>query len=397
MFYFFLFLLAVVFGLGITGLAGYYMVWWLAKYDILFTYVEEGWCKIVKEWGRYHKTIGPGLHWVGLPGIYFLEKRKLKFMKCVNLPNGFIIAEVHEDEQAISSFKTTSYPYAVPFGKEEDGKDLPLSGVWRVRGRVNDYEKAFYSESDWYSEVNAKIRSRGRDEIVKATFRNDITGRDQKDEQLKKTLSKRMQEAVNTKQDNGLSVVEELLENVGFEVLSIELISIDPTDENLRSLILKVFTAEQEAEAERAIAQKDAEVGTRILRTVANRCGIDFEDLKKTLKENPKLRGISESQGGFREAFAYAEDQTKRDRAAEKGTLTDFRLGSTDGTPLPQSLQYLSTGGGGGGGVLFNSKDQKQNNSNKPGSPPKPFSQMTEDEKNQWASDYILRKKKGGV
>jgi len=117
---------------------------------------------------------------------------------------------------------------------------------------------------------------------------------------------------------------------------------------------------------DQAKLQADAsveETAGRVLRSVARMSGVNVDDpdelkgFMKKLSDKPELRGKPALQGGYKEAFEYAEDQTKRDRAG--GGLQDFRMGSADGTPLPGSLQYLSVGGGGGMGVMMGGKKGK--------------------------------------
>jgi len=342
-----------------TLLAGYYIIIGLARANILWTIVEQGWRRVILERGQYYRTIGPGLHWLGLPGINTLYKREMVFHKSVTDQDGKALAVPHKDKD-IGSFKSTDYPYAFPFKDEEDSHGLPLSGIFAVIAVLQDLQKAFFVAGDWYSIMDTEIMPCFRKTLVQVSYDDDIVGRDTKQEQKRKTIDEHLWDALTQKENNGLSIVEKLFKVYGIEVKSANLKSVDPP-ENWRATTLAPYKAQREAEAEKAIAAKEAEVGSRVLRIVANRCGIDLETLKKMIKKEPSLRGKSESQGGFRKAFAYAEDQTKRDRAAEKGTLADVRMGSTDGTPLPNNLQYLSVGGGGGGaGIMFGGKPGKQ-------------------------------------
>ncbi len=127
------------------------------------------------------------------------------------------------------------------------------------------------------------------------------------------------------------------------------------------------YTAALEAQgkAKLDVAASIEETAGRILRSVAMESGVDvdnpdeFNAFTKKLKDDPTLRGKPASAGGYMEAFDYAKDQTKRDRAGVG--LFDTRIGSSAGGPLPSSLQYLSVGGGGGAGVLLGGKRAKGN------------------------------------
>lgn len=94
-------------------------------------------------------------------------------------------------------------------------------------------------------------------------------------------------------------------------------------------------------EAAGSVAEKDSEESAgRVLRMVARASGMTVEDLEADLKQSPQKRGKSAADGGYREAFAYAEDQTKRDRAGEG--LEDIRVGNVDGTPLEPAIGAIA-------------------------------------------------------
>jgi hypothetical protein len=87
------------------------------------------------------------------------------------------------------------------------------------------------------------------------------------------------------------------------------------------------------------------ETAGRIIRSVAEMSGMTVKVLKARLKANPKLRGMPASEGGFKEAFSYAEDQTKRDRAADAGDLSDIRVGNADGSSMVDQSVGMIIGG----------------------------------------------------
>lgn len=242
-----LFCVVVLSALCASGLAGYYIVYGLAKADILWTIVEQGWCKIVLKWGNYSRTIGPGRHWVGLPGINTLYKRNMTFFKSESAKDGTSLAEPHADED-VSSFKTTEYPYALPFKDEEDGHGLHLSGILATFAVIVDYFKAFFVVSDWYSKMNTKILSCHRKVIAQISYDDDIVGRDKKEEQALKTISERLWEELNSKQNGRASIIEELLDVCGISVRSVELRSIDPPPD-WRATTLAPYKALREKEA----------------------------------------------------------------------------------------------------------------------------------------------------
>lgn len=236
-----------------TPLLSWVIVLGLAKNNILFTMVESGWRKIIMRWNRYEREIGPGLHLLGIPGIHTLYRRKMRFMKSVTDAEGRALVEPHVDEPDVDSFKTTQYPYALPFINEEDSKGLPLSGLLAVFARIVDYRKAFFVVSDWYAEMNTRILAHLRREIANVSYDDDIVGRDRPEERALQTFSGRLWQALNARQNGGLSVIGALREVAGIEVESVVLRSVDPP-EDWRATTLAPYKAERD----RAAAEHEA-------------------------------------------------------------------------------------------------------------------------------------------
>ena len=244
-------------GLSIAAvmLAGYYTVFSLAKADIVWTIVEQGWCKIVLVWGEYKKTIGPGLRLIGIPGTRSLYRRKMTFFKSVT-DKGIPRAEPHEDED-ISSFKTIDYAYAFPFKDEEDSHALPLSGMLAVIAVIEDYEKAFFAVSDWYSMLNTEIMPCFRGILVRVSYDDDIVGRDEEKERELTTLSVLLWEKLNLRENGNDSILERLLNLYGIKIKSVYLRSIDPPPD-WRATTLAPYKAEREKEAAKHHAETSA-------------------------------------------------------------------------------------------------------------------------------------------
>jgi hypothetical protein len=106
----------------------------------------------------------------------------------------------------------------------------------------------------------------------------------------------------------------------------------------------------------KATAEMNAEqVGGQILGIVARMHGMTVAALERDLVDHPEKAGQSLEQSGYKESFAYATDQTKRDRAAVAGDFTDIRVGNADGTSMKGELPafaaaaLLMRGGGGSG------------------------------------------------
>lgn len=228
----------------------------LARNNVFFTIVESGWCRIVLTWGEYSGKVGPGLRWIGIPGINTLYKRKMTFLKSVTDKDGKPVAEPHEDED-ISSFKTTDYAYAFPFKDEEDSHALPLTGMLAVIAVIADYHKAFFEASDWYAIMNTEIMPCFRDTLAQISYDEDIVGRDTAEEQARKTFSERLWEAMNQRKGGNPSVIEKLFNLYGIQIKSAELRSVDPP-EGWRATTLAPYKAMKEREAAVHQAQTSA-------------------------------------------------------------------------------------------------------------------------------------------
>lgn len=263
-------LLSILSLTAMLGLLGYYTAYALAKSNIFLTEVEAGWCRLHMRRGKYVRTLGPGWHWIGLPGINTLFKRPMKFLKSVTDENGNALAEIHptaeelkKDKGAVDQFKTTRYPYAVPFANVEDSNGLYLHGLLSVYGTVRNYEKAFFRSSDWNTEMVAKVLSCFTDLLGEVAYDEDITGgqSEEKKKEARVTVSVRLWEMLNSPQsEDRPSVIEWLLNETGFEIGAVELRSIDPPAE-WRQITLEPYLAERRL----AAAQKDAEAKAVLL------------------------------------------------------------------------------------------------------------------------------------
>ena len=362
------FFLAFCFCLLATGFlltAGYCIFLWLVESNIFWSSVEEGWCRIVLRWRGYEKIIEPGLHWIGIPGVYSLYSRKMTFLKGVIKEDGTVTVEAHKDEN-ITSFKTTRYPYALPFKDEEDCRGLPLSGVLVVWGRMEDGYKMFFETSDWYATIVFLALARLRDAITGISY-EEITGQyddsDAAKKAAKKAITQLLWEKMNEPREEGkLSVVDELLQTYGIAVDSVELASIDPPPE-WRATTLAPYKARKEREA----AEEQAKTSATL-----------FDDTNQALeawkKTHPKASPaqITEKQHELaRRAYLKAGGQYQEIHGLEGANVVGF-------------------GGGGGGFGAFvgtgagnkpgkNSGGQGNPKGGNPGSGQKDVSQLAEE------------------
>ncbi len=313
----------------LVAIAGLYAFLGLAKANILWTIVDQGWCKIILRWGEYDRTVGPGLHWVGIPGIFTLYSRTMTFLKSVTNEKGEPQAEPHEDKD-INSFKTTEYPYALPFKDEEDSHGLHLSGILAAFAVIEDYEKAFFVVSDWYSKMNTKILSCHRKVIAQVSYDDNIVGRDTEEEQIRKTINERLWEELNHKQNGNLSIIEELLDVCGIRVNSVALRSIDPPD-SWRATTLAPYKAQREKDAAKHQAEASA---------------ILFDDTNQALKiwiESQRTAGHSPTQV----QIEAKQDELRQRALAKTPGYQQIHIKGLEGATT------AVVGGGGGMGVMI--------------------------------------------
>jgi len=332
---------------------GYYMVFALAKANILWTVVEQGWCRIILRYGRYRKTVGPGLRWVGLPGINTLYGRTMKFLKSVTDASGNAKAEPHDDKD-IRSFKLTRYPYGLPFNDEEDSHGLNLSGLLAVFAVIEDYRQAFFGVSDWYAEMNTRILSCWRELLVNFSYDEDIVGRNTKEEQARRTVSQLLWEALNSSPDEDRpSILDDLRRYAGIRVEAVQLVSIDPP-EGWRATTLAPYKASREA----AAAVEQAKASATL-----------FDDTNQALQK-----------------WLESHPQATPSQIAEKQReLRERALAKTSGYQQVdiRGLENASTAvvGGGGAGMLVGGQGGGRGQGNRGGSKKgKKPSEMTDDE-----------------
>jgi hypothetical protein len=261
--------------------------------------------------------------------MYTLYKRKMTFMKSVTDNKGVAQAELHpleneKDEGVVSSFKTTRYPYALPFKDEEDSHALPLSGLIAVFGVIEDYREAFFSASDWYAEMNTRILSCFRDLLAEISYDDDIVGRDLEKERVPDPIGVRLWEALNSEQNGNPSILDELRAVAGFRADSVVLRSIDPPV-GWRDTTLAPYKAQRDAAA-------------AVHRAMAS--ALEFDDTNQALEKwkakHPKATQaqITEKQQELaRRAYLKAGGQYQEIHGLENATTA-------------------VVGGGGGAGVM---------------------------------------------
>lgn len=348
--------------------AGYYTRIVLAYRDLFWTRVEQGWVKIAHHNGSFSRILEPGLRWLGIPGVDTLYERKMDFLKGVVGEDGEIVIQSYEDEN-VKRFKTTRYPYAIPFKDEEDRHGLPLSGVMVVNSRMVDAQKMFYVASDWYATLSFLILACFREIITTISYER-ITGRGTHPTApvapgaapatptVGQTVAQLLWEKMNTPREGGkLSVIAELLNTYGIEVDSVELASIDPPAD-WRAITLAPYKAQKEQEAAKHQAEASA---------------VLFDDTNQALTawkaKNPNA--------------------TEAQIAAKQRELHERALAKTPGWTQVhvKGLEGASTAviGGGNAGLMVGGGKGKNSGG---GQPQKRVKDMTEAEKNALDKEF---------
>jgi len=370
-------------GIIIAVLCAVLVLWYLAS---CFTSVQEGTVKIVVRFDGYVKTLlckqgykidengevvqlreneSPqypdflgGIRWVSLLkplGIDRILVRTMKFVKA--LSNGEF--QSRTDEGTDFMLAGVHYQYGLSFDSAEDSEKLPLSGKMTMTTMITNPYKAMFRVKDWFDALVSRVLPCVREYISEHSYDEIIGDRDVK-------LDQDVFEALNQVGGNGEPSIISILKNeYGIVLVALETVNIDPP-EGYRETTLAKWKAEQ-------IAQKEAEeTAGRILRAVAIEAGIEVGFLRARLDADPSLRGKSAKDGGFREAFDYAKDLVKRDRAG--GGLTDVRIGNADGTKLDPATATIASLIG-----LLGNSGGKGNNPRKKGKPKDP-KDMDDDE-----------------
>ncbi|MCX6718287.1 MAG: hypothetical protein NTY81_01640 [Candidatus Staskawiczbacteria bacterium] len=311
-----------------------------------FTFVKEGTAKNVVRFGGYRKTIlakrgfrlssdgdvveggssSPallgGLRWVSLLrplGIDRIYSRTMRYTKA--LPDGKF--ERRQDENTDFILAGTQYQYGLEFSNAEDMKKLPLHGIMTMTAMIINPYKALFLVRDWFDALVTRVLPRVRQYISEHEYDKIIND---PGTQLDRDVFAML---AHDGPGGEPSIISILKNQYGIELLALETVNIDPP-EGYREATLAKWSAQQTAD-------KDMEeTAGRILKSVARLAHITEDELKEKLDANPKLRGIPNSEGGFKDDFDRAWDQVKRDRAGASGDLRDIRIGSVDGTPFAQ-------------------------------------------------------------
>ena len=311
----------------------------LALIFLRFTIVDEGTAKLVVRLGSYKKTLlakrgfkvdddgeivgleedekppftlPGGLRFVGfwpLDKVYI--QKEFDWIK-IN-PDG---TAQNRHEVNVNFILARDYVYGIRILRAEDNDLIPLNALLSVTAWIPNPSKAYLrGVQDWFRTLVGRVSPYVRKFIADKSY-EDI-----QDTELEKEIIRKLE-------NDG--IIDDLKERYGIDVRKIEVIDINP-GEKFRRLTVQKQIGRMNAQ------QAIEETAGRVLESAAKILGLTPDDLKVKLQANPKLRGTPSANEGFKEAFDFAEDQVKRDRAGEKGSLSDIRVGNTDGTSFKDS------------------------------------------------------------
>ncbi len=213
-------------------------------------------------------------------------------------------------EEGVDHILVRDYVYGIRVLNAEDSDLLPLNILLSVTAESTNPYKTLFGVRDWFGAFVGRLTPYARNLATKQPY----------DRLQSADLEKGILSALGKD-----GIITELKNDYAINVRRIEVVDINPGSE-YRQMSLQKKIGKMNAD------QAVEETAGRVLESVARTSGMTVDELKADLKDHPEKRGLSSKDGGYKEAFAYAEDQIKRDRAAAGGDLTDIRVGNTDGT-----------------------------------------------------------------
>lgn len=234
-------------------------------------------------------------------------------------------------EENVDFTLVRDYVYGIRVLRAEDSDLIPLDVLLSVRGEITNPFKWHFRVKDGFRTLVGRTVPYVRDFISEKPYEKH-----QREGELEQDIKN---ELTNDR------ILKQFKEEHGLNIKNIEVVNIDPGEEFRRLTVQRRIGRMNAWQAIEETAGRVLESAAKILGlpvdTIPAKAGPPavpaIEGLRQKIMADPKLRGTLASGGGFKEAFDFAEDQVKRDRAGEKGDLTDIRVGGTSGEPLPES------------------------------------------------------------
>lgn len=248
---------------------------------------------------------------------------------------------------------------------EEDEASVPLDIKFvATMGVMNPYKWLFVAPKNVYAQVTKRLDSILRSWVKSGSEKHAQSMKGNGDRLWKELVAKPANPDDPAPDDPALNcgpIIVKMKEDWGLEIVEKSIIA---QDIGYDAEYQQAMQAKSKADL---LADGDVQATAgRLIKTVAESVGLTVKQLKAKLAKDPTLRGKPALEGGYKEAFSYAEDQVKLDRGAVGG-VDQIRIGNPDGSPLSANLSYLSIGGGGGAGVFVGGKKGRQNNDNRGG------------------------------
>jgi hypothetical protein len=342
---------AGVVGLGLLGyVSRWYIAYWLASFDFIFTEVSEGYFKEVVRF-RGHKatlltkegykiedapgdtngdivkllpgeppesSLPGGLRVVGWPLLDRVYKRNMRFTK--SMPNGK--TKDYNVEKEDEFYALVDYPYALPFTDCEDKNNLPISGHATLLACVVGPKKSLFGTANFYDTMVGLVLP-----VVQECYKQRFSFDEKK---KKQDIDEMMWAELNEPGPTGVSVIDELYTKYRIRIVAYRTVALDPPEE-YRKLSLTKWTADRRAEAAKSVKKAEA---------IEAAGPIDYsmdEWIKKEAREHEET--VAEAKTRLRKSGEYKEhrkllaDQINRKRGTVHETKVDMLSG---GEPLQE-------------------------------------------------------------
>lgn len=270
-----------------------------------FTTVKQGTEKASVLFGKYRRTLTPGLRFVGLWPLWGVYRYWFSWTGVEE--DGKLKAHPREK---LDYVLTKDDVYACAVRNAEDKNLVPLTWLIVLTIRIVDTFKALFEVQNWLETLVNRISPYVRDFSTLYTYEDLI----QTDIQLEKKILERLQQE---------GIIAEFLNRYGVEIRGLEVRDVDPGAEFRKMTLQK---RQGRANKEQALE----EIAGWISSSVASELQMTPDELKRKLASDPAFAKTPEYQAALR----FAKDMMARERAGDKGELRDIRVGGTHGEPV---------------------------------------------------------------
>lgn len=228
-----------------------------------FTTVKQGTQKIVVRFGKYVRTLDPGLNFVGFWPIHKVYTYKFGWTGIDK--DGKV--QDHKKEE-IDFVLVKDDVYACIVDNAEDHNLLPLKWTIALTIRIVDAKKALFDIQNWFETLMNRVSPYVRDFTTNYTYEKLI----QEDMKLEKKILESLQAA---------NIITEFENDYGIKILKLEVKNVDPPAE-FRQATLKKWDAQRIAAA-RSIGTMDT-----LIMGIATLIGQKPEEIQEEFKKDLK-------------------------------------------------------------------------------------------------------------